>query len=306
MILARDLICYLPKCRRKVRRQASTRNVSRNRIAQMFLLVNSSKAMATKFANTPCRPIGFLFFMRFCPCLLLKIQANSSSQTDDFQSDVRRFACRPKVDLSQHVISGRMLQQPTTLDFLRRFLERPFMDDLILTFVKEVHPHFPILQPDDLSVDFASIWEASTAQNPMILSLVAAVSACAVCCKGNELGQYYDCRFANSEDFMSAEEPAQPQWKRVSTYFLQLSSDILNANDYTVNIDLYSIQALLLSQYCLTIFHSDGDRASPHFWMTVNLAVSIGLHRDGSLYGLSQRDTESRRMVWVGLQIVQS
>jgi hypothetical protein len=97
------------------------------------------------------------------------------------------------------------------------------------------------------------------------------------------------------------------QWSgpQISRYFFLLSKEFLERNDYTVNPDLQAIQALLLHQYCTSVFLGQGERASPQLWMIMNLAVSIGLHRDGFLYGLSKKVVERRKFVLTGILVIQ-
>ncbi|KAH8585338.1 hypothetical protein B0O99DRAFT_647224 [Bisporella sp. PMI_857] len=218
-------------------------------------------------------------------------------QSKEFRSDVENtFGCLTDNPPARSNASNAAL--------LNRFPSAPAVEFLTRIYILQVHPHFPILDADDVVEQSNSVWINGEAASCSFLSVMAAVLACAAHTLSDGLANQQvdlmplDCLVSDPNP------PSQPS--EISTYLMSLLNDILEAYDFSINPDLNTIQALLLRQYYLTIFLGDGERANPQLWMTVNLAGCIGLHRDGSLYGLSPLVVERRKSVWAGVHMLQS
>lgn len=222
-------------------------------------------------------------------------------QTLDLQKEMRR-AWAENSDLKRDGEDSHF----ANVELIERFPPAGTIDMLLCKFYNGIHPHFPIIHINDVSRSFSSVWHDAQVPHLSSLSLLASILACAVFCMTEEESQdlAIDRTFTPSQKG-PAFSRSLARTKQISLQYIKLSKDILELNDYTMNVDLDTIRSLLLCQYALTIFHNDGERANPQLWLTINLATSIGLHRDGALYGLSQEMIEQRRAVYSGILVLQ-
>ena len=87
-------------------------------------------------------------------------------------------------------------------------------------------------------------------------------------------------------------------------YHSAVKSALLRAN-FTSSLDILLVQAFMLYHLSIRQYHEPNS-----FWIlngtAVRLRQRMGLHRDGTLIGLSPFETEIRRRIWWRLMVLDS
>ncbi|CAB59617.1 DNA-binding transcription factor, zf-fungal binuclear cluster type Toe2 [Schizosaccharomyces pombe] len=157
-------------------------------------------------------------------------------------------------------------------------------DILIEQFFFRCHMLINVLHRPTFYVRYNDFWEKPHLRKPAFTSLLYAIYASALLATPVEVQKTW----ALGED----ERYLQVDYHQAFRYALASSNFLFEP-------DLNALQALVL---CQVVFDSDRIRAPPSLvGLILHVALCMGLHRDGSLYGLNPVISEIRRRVWANI-----
>ncbi|EPX74662.1 transcription factor [Schizosaccharomyces octosporus yFS286] len=168
------------------------------------------------------------------------------------------------------------------------FLPPKYISDI---FVREYflrcHLFMPVLHKPMFLERYKLFWEDPTQRNPSMTSLLFSMFASALLASPVETRISWN--LGKDEKYLHTDYPLAFRYA-------------LAASDFLIDPDLNTLRALIIRQIT---FDSDSLLAPPSIvGLITQSAYFMGLHRDGSLYGLNNEFTEIRRRIWSSVLIL--
>lgn len=205
-------------------------------------------------------------------------------------------------DLSQFDKSALLHFEPREIEkknpceviplLLTQLLPKPQCDALYKSFLFGVHPVVPLIHPPTFAKEYNAFWSwfpenirdmpnAELLDNQGLLPLLMSV--------------LYAGSISMSSQAIT-ELTGQTKEKITSTFY-SATMNSLAATAFPRSPTLSSLIAFLIVQTCL-IREEEPLTSCSFVGMAMRVAQSMGLHRDGSLFGLNEVECEIRRRVW--------
>ncbi|KAK2070485.1 hypothetical protein P8C59_004972 [Phyllachora maydis] len=192
---------------------------------------------------------------------------------------------------------GQLTHAPSLLDLLP---QRAAGDLLLRRYFEAVHPVARCVHRPSLEAEYAAFWDDVAAcyePRPSAQALVfAAWFAAAVSLDGDNDNDDDDDDDNNNNSTTAAALFGVPRAQLVAHMQLGAESALARA-EFLRTTRLETLQAFVV--YMLPLCRAEVSRAhSVLVGAAVRMAECMGLHRDGTAYGLAPLDTHVRRLVW--------
>ncbi|EPY50781.1 transcription factor [Schizosaccharomyces cryophilus OY26] len=170
----------------------------------------------------------------------------------------------------------------------RNFLPPKHISDLLIeAYFLRCHLFIPVLHKSTFMERYKVFWEEPAERKPAMTSLLFAMFASALLATPIETRLSWN--LGEEEKYLSVD------------YHLAFRYALASSN-FLFDPDLNALRALII---CQVAFDSDTTLAPPSMvGLITQTAYFMGLHRDGSLYGLNSVYAEIRRRVWFSVLVL--